>query len=93
MKCFALQWFYSRTDSMSKIFNSSAFVSRESIIKSRLELTLQYFGIILCDRLHGIMRLYIDKLLNLNCVQPSKTNYPGGIQICFSKNVDLHCKI
>ena len=28
---------------------------------SRLAPTWQYFGTITCDRLHGIMKLYIDK--------------------------------
>ena len=31
-------------------------------IKYRLVPTLQYFGTIVCDRLPGILRLYIDKL-------------------------------
>ena len=31
-------------------------------VDGRLTPTWQYFGAITCDRLHGIMKLYIDKL-------------------------------
>ena len=47
-----------------KIYKNNSCLNNYPIIphsQFRLASTLQYFGTIICDRLHGIMRLYIDK--------------------------------
>ena len=45
----------------SSKFSEPKFSSKFLRLMSRLVPTLQYFGTLICDRLHGIMKLYNNK--------------------------------